>query len=63
MTCDCGCGERPSRGAFLPRHDQRLRAELEKRVGGLLQMHSLVEAAEGYSAGEVAAADLARRFV
>jgi hypothetical protein len=30
VTCECGCGEAPVRGSFLPGHDQRLRSSLEQ---------------------------------
>ena len=36
MECACGCGGITAGGNFLPGHDQRLRAELERRVGGLI---------------------------
>lgn len=38
MECACGCGGQPVNGKFLPGHDQRLRAYLERRVGGLIQL-------------------------
>lgn len=53
MDCACGCGDRPVKGVFLPGHDQRLRADLERRVGGLIQLRMLVEAAEYFVAGDV----------
>jgi len=53
MDCACGCGERPVKGHFLPGHDQRLRADLERRVGGLIALRMLVEAAEHFVAGDV----------
>jgi hypothetical protein len=49
--CECGCGESPVGGIFLPGHDQRLRKALEERVGGLLALRSLVQAAEAYAHG------------
>jgi hypothetical protein len=51
MTCECGCGESVASGSFKPGHDQKLRADLERRVGGLLALRSLVEAAESYAGG------------
>ena len=51
MTCECGCGESVASGSFKPGHDQKLRANLERRVGGLLALRSLVEAAESYAGG------------
>ena len=53
MECACGCGARPVKGHFLPGHDQRLRADLERRVGGLIHLRMLVEAAEYFVAGDV----------
>jgi len=52
MTCECGCGEPAAVGAFRPGHDQRLRTALERRIGGLLSLRSLVEAAESFAANE-----------
>ena len=53
MECACGCGEKPAKGTFLPGHDQRLRADLERRVGGLIQLRMLVEAAEYFADGSI----------
>jgi hypothetical protein len=53
--CACGCGGRPSGGHFLPGHDQRLRADLERRIGGLIPLRMLVEAAEHFSEGSIQA--------
>lgn len=52
MSCECGCGEPVRAGYFRPGHDQKLRANLESRVGGLLALRSLVEAAESAAAGK-----------
>jgi hypothetical protein len=52
MTCECGCGETPTRGTFSPGHDQRLRTSLEKRVGGLLALRILIESAERLATNE-----------
>jgi hypothetical protein len=53
MECACGCGGRPVAGNFLPGHDQKLRIDLERRVGGLIQLRMLVEAAELFVEGSV----------
>jgi hypothetical protein len=53
MECACGCGGNPAAGKFLPGHDQRLRADLERRVGGLIQLRMLVEAAEYFADGSI----------
>jgi len=49
--CECGCGGDVSSGQFLAGHDQKLRTSLEQRVGGLLPLRALVEAAHSYCAG------------
>ena len=53
MECACGCGEKPVNGNFRPGHDQRLRADIERRVGGLIALRMLVEAAEHFVEGNV----------
>jgi len=53
MSCACGCGGHPASGTFLPGHDQKLRAELERRVGGLVPLRMLVEAAELFVDGSI----------
>lgn len=50
-TCECGCGLE-SASDFLPGHDQKLRSQLESRVGGILSLRALVNAAELYAHGE-----------
>lgn len=59
--CECGCGDQARSGSFLPGHDQRLRTELERRVGGLLALRSLIETAEAFAAGELPSAHLDTR--
>lgn len=62
MRCVCGlCQDDTSGGRFAPGHDQRLRANLETRVGGLLVLRDLVEAIESYARGKTDSQDLARR--
>jgi len=55
MTCECGCGEIPTRGNFAQGHDQRLRTYLERRVGGLSNLRVLVESAEAVASGAIGA--------
>ena len=50
-SCKCGCGEESARD-FLPGHDQKLRSQIESRVGGLLSLQELVDAAASYARGE-----------
>ncbi len=47
-----GTNSQDANGDFLPGHDQRLRAALERRVGGLLALRSLVTASEDYASGK-----------
>lgn len=64
--CACDCGQEPERGQFLPGHDQKLRADLERRVGGLISLKQLVASAESYAAGKTTESDLTkaiRQFV
>lgn len=56
--CECGCDGEIAGGAFLPGHDQKLRADLERRVGGLAAMRSLVENTEAFAAGNLTPDDL-----
>ena len=62
MTCECGCGESAVSGSFRPGHDQKLRTELERRVGGLRALKNLVETAESFVAGQTTVEALAHRI-
>lgn len=54
QKCQCGFCDRESSTTFLRGHDQTLRMDLERRVGGLLNLKSLVHAAESYMNGDIA---------
>lgn len=44
VKCACDCGEKVKPGStFKVGHDSKLRAKLEKKVGGLLNLKALVE--------------------
>jgi hypothetical protein len=43
VECGCGCGGMTAGGDFQPGHDQKLRADLERRAGGLKNLNRLVE--------------------
>ena len=58
MECQCGCGESVPNGSFKPGRDQRLRADLERRVGGIIALRELVEAGARYSRGQSGTGDL-----
>ena len=53
--CECGCGGETAAGQFLSGHDQKLRTALERKVGGLLGLRTLVSSAAEYSRGETSA--------
>ena len=61
MPCECGCGEEVKAGLFRPGHDQKLRAILEDRVGGLLALRSIVQAVEQSIQGQLSAEALASK--
>ncbi len=41
--CGCGCGGITKSGDYLPGHDQKLRSAIEREVGGLAELRSIVE--------------------
>jgi len=45
----------------MPGHDQKLRTALERRVGGLLRLRDLVEAAEAHRNGGSTEGEFARQ--
>ena len=49
--CECGCGQESER-EFLPGHDQKLRTQLESRVGGVLALRDLIDATQAYVSGQ-----------
>jgi hypothetical protein len=52
-TCACGCDAGTAGGTFAPGHDQKLRAAVEARAGGLLSLVRLVDAVEKFAAGKL----------
>jgi hypothetical protein len=58
--CACGCGEQTKKGKYLQGHEQKLRKELEERVGSLQLLSSLVKATEMYAQGRMSQDDLGR---
>lgn len=57
--CECGCGQESAGGQFKPGHDQKLRTDLETRVGGILALRRLVDAAASYATGQTSTEQLA----
>ena len=58
--CACGCGGETRGGVFLPGHDQRLRSNIEEKIGGLLNLDKLVDSAEKYADDQLSLGELGR---
>lgn len=58
--CACGCGEQTKKGKYLQGHEQKLRKQLEEKVGGLQLLSSLVKVTETYARGRMSQDDLGR---
>ena len=58
--CACGCGEQTKRGKYLQGHEQKLRKQLDEKVGNLQLLSSLVKVTESYAQGRMASEDLSR---
>ena len=58
--CACGCGEATKRGKFLQGHDQKLRKQLEEKVGGLPLLASLVKVTQMYAQDRMSLEGLGR---
>lgn len=51
--CACGCGEATAGGLFKPGHDQKMRIDLEERVGGLVALARLIDSADEFASGRM----------
>jgi hypothetical protein len=58
--CACGCGEPTKKGKYLQGHEQKLRKQLEEKVGGLPLLSSLVKVTGMYAQGQMSLEDLGR---
>ena len=58
--CACGCGEETKKGKYLQGHEQKLRKQLEEKVGSLQLLSSLVKVTETYTKGRMSQDDLGR---
>jgi hypothetical protein len=58
--CACGCGEQTKTGKYLKGHDQKLRKQLEEKVGSLQLLSSLVKVTETYAQGRMSMDNLGR---
>lgn len=47
--CACGCGGMAKTGEYMPGHDQKLRSAIEREVGGLANLRSIVEQHIGHT--------------
>ena len=45
--CSCGCGEMTKDGQFRPGHDQILLSAILEKVGGIVNLHRIIEKALG----------------
>ena len=59
-SCECGCGQK-SASEFQTGQDQKLRIKLESRLGGILQLRALVDAAGSYASGEFSDGEFTQR--
>ena len=58
--CACGCGEETKKGKYLQGHEQKLRKQLEEKVGGLPLLASLVKVTQMYAQDRMSLDDLGR---
>jgi len=58
--CACGCGEETKRGKFLAGHEQKLRKELDVKVGGLPLLAYLVKVTQLYAQDRMSLEGLGR---
>jgi len=58
--CACGCGEETKRGKFLAGHEQKLRKELDEKVGGLPLLAYLVKVTQMYAQDRMSLEGLGR---
>jgi hypothetical protein len=58
--CKCDNCNETTNGDFVPGHDQKLRAALEQKVGGLLPLKQLIATCEKYATGNISEAEVLR---
>ena len=58
--CACGCGEETKKGKFLQGHEQKLRKQLDEKVGGLPLLASLVKVTQMYTQDRMSLEGLGR---
>ncbi|MDO9531082.1 MAG: hypothetical protein Q7O12_02990 [Deltaproteobacteria bacterium] len=58
--CACGCGEETKRAKFLAGHEQKLRKQLDEKVGSLPLLASLVKVTDMYAQDRMSLEGLGR---
>ena len=58
--CACGCGEETKKGKYLQGHEQKLRKQLEEKVGGLPLLAALVKVTQMYAQEKMSLEGLGR---
>ena len=58
--CACGCGEQTKKAKFLAGHEQKLRKELDEKLGGLPLLAYLVKVTEMYAQDRMSLESLGR---
>jgi hypothetical protein len=58
--CACGCGEETKRARFLAGHEQKLRKELDEKLGSLPLLASLVKVTQMYAQDRMSLEGLGR---
>ncbi len=58
--CACGCGEETKKAKFVAGHEQKLRKELDAKVGGLPLLASLVKVTHIYAQDRMSLEGLGR---
>ena len=58
--CACGCGEETKKGKYLQGHEQKLRKQLEEKVGSLPLLASLVKVTQTYAQDRMSLDNLGR---
>ena len=58
--CACGCGEETKKAKFAAGHEQKLRKELDGKVGSLPLLASLVKVTEMYAQDRMSLEGLGR---
>ena len=58
--CICGCNEEIEKGNFKTGHDQKLRISLEKNIGGIVNLKTLVESSVKYNKEQISLNDFGK---